>query len=92
MASLAKEVQTKYAELFPGLEQAVEWKRELVTMVNGAELNVAQTAGRRPDIRARGPGGLYLIGDTVGAPGAGGEIAAASALSCFSMLAGQGHG
>lgn len=67
--------------MFPGIMDRVEWRRSLaLKMVDGFEPRVGQTAKDRPGVRAPGVENLFLAGDTVSAPGNGGDVAFASAV------------
>jgi len=61
--------------VFPKMENAIQWKRALhLPVVDGAEVNVNQTMDKRPGFRVPGVKGLFLVGDSTAAPGAGGDI------------------
>jgi len=77
-----------YCQIFPKIEDNLEWKRELPLIVNGAELNTNQSLNRRPPIRPPEIKNLFLIGDTVAVAGAGGEMAVRSAIKCKQILGG----
>lgn len=68
-------------KMFPGILDKVEWRRVLaLKMVDGFEPRVGQTAKDRPGVMASGVENLFLAGDTVSAPGNGGDVAFASAV------------
>ncbi|MEW5947064.1 MAG: FAD-dependent oxidoreductase [bacterium] len=75
-----------YFHNFPQLQKNILWKRRMKLIVTGAELNTECSLKKRPGIEATGVKGLCLAGDTVGVPGAGGEIAARSAIECFTAI------
>lgn len=86
---LKKSFQTLYnyyCQIFPKIEDNLEWKRELPLIVNGAELNTNQSLNLRPPIRFPEIKNLFLIGDTVAVAGAGGEMAVRSAIKCKQIL------
>ena len=59
----------------PVMENAIQWKRALhLPVVDGAVVNVNQTMDKRPGFRVPGVKGLFLVGDSTAAPGAGGDI------------------
>ena len=61
--------------VFPKMENAIQWRRALhLPVVDGAEVNVSQTRDKRPGFRVPGVRGLFLVGDSTAAPGAGGDI------------------
>jgi len=77
-------------QLFPELEPAVEWRRALrLTMVDGAEVNTSQHRNRRPGYRVPGIDGLFLVGDSLKAPGAGGDIGHESVLRAYQEITGK---
>ncbi|MEW6202258.1 MAG: FAD-dependent oxidoreductase [bacterium] len=79
-------LESFYFNLFPDIERNILWDRRMKVIVNGVELSTEHSLRRRPAIAVPGIKNLYLIGDTVAAPGAGGEIAARSALECFQKI------
>ncbi len=57
------------------LSDVVEWKRvSHLRMVDGAQININQTRELRPGYKAPGVENLFLVGDSLGAPGAGGDV------------------
>jgi phytoene dehydrogenase-like protein len=75
---------------FPGLESAIEWRRPLhLKMVDGVEVNVKQHRGRRPGYRIPGIDGLFLVGDSLKAPGAGGDVGHEAVLECYREMTGR---
>jgi phytoene dehydrogenase-like protein len=75
---------------FPDIERDILWKREVaLRMVDGVQVNVNQTADRRPGTVVPGIGGLYLVGDSVAAPGAGGDVGNESVLIAFREITGK---
>ena len=76
--------------LFPGLESALEWRRALhLRMVDGVEVNVRQHRGRRPGYRVPGIDRLFLVGDSLRAGGAGGDVGHESVLECYREMTGK---
>lgn len=80
-----RELEELYMDIFPKMADRIIWKRQLSTVVNGAELNVDQTRVKRPSIETPVED-LFLVGDTTNASGVGGEIAFNSARICFNIL------
>ncbi|HUT55871.1 MAG TPA: NAD(P)/FAD-dependent oxidoreductase [bacterium] len=75
---------------FPGLEAAIEWRRALrLKMVDGVEVNVKQHRGKRPGYKIPGIDGLYLVGDSLQAAGAGGDVGHEAVLSCYREMTGR---
>jgi len=76
--------------LFPGLEQAVEWRRPMhLRMVDGVEVNVSQHRKKRPGYRVPGIENLFLVGDCLKGPGAGGDVGHESVLECYREITGR---
>lgn len=60
---------------FPSLKDAIEWRRVLyLPVVDGTEVNVDQIEKKRPSALVPGVKSLFLVGDSIAAPGAGGDI------------------
>lgn len=75
---------------FPGLEAAIEWRRALhLRMVDGVEVNVDQHRNKRPGYRVPGIEDLFLVGDSLKAPGAGGDVGHEAVLECYREMAGR---
>lgn len=75
LAAKEKELEQALFSFFPGLEQAVQWRRALhLPVVDGVEVNIDQTAPRRPAFTVPGTKNLFLVGDSTGSPGAGGDV------------------
>ena len=89
-AGAFRRLESFYFHLFPDLEKNIIWDRRMRIIVNGVELGVGYSMPMRPGIAVPGIKNLFLVGDTVAAPGAGGEIAARSALLCFTELTEHG--
>ncbi len=88
-----EEVEGALFELFPELESNIEWRRALhLTMVDGTEVNIHQTREKRPGSKVPGVEGLFLVGDSTGAPGAGGDIGHESVLGCYTAITGREAG
>ena len=75
---------------FPGLEDAIEWRRALhLRMVDGVEVNIRQHRGKRPGYRVPGVESLFLVGDSLKGPGAGGDVGHESVLECYEEITGR---
>ncbi len=90
----ARELESRLEDaikrVFPGMEQAVEWRRAMhLSMVDGVEVNVSQHRGKRPGYKVPGIEGLFLVGDSLKAPGAGGDVGHESVLECYQEVAGK---
>lgn len=73
--------------LFPGMAGAVEWRRAMhLRVVDGAQINTNQCRERRPAAGAPGVRGLYFVGDSTGAAGAGGDVGHESVLECYTAM------
>jgi phytoene dehydrogenase-like protein len=84
------EVEASLFRTFPGLEAAVEWRRAMrLRMVDGVEVNIRQHKGRRPGPLVPGVQGLYLVGDSTAADGAGGDVGQESVLVCYEAITGR---
>ncbi|HUY00171.1 MAG TPA: hypothetical protein VMV49_11490, partial [Candidatus Deferrimicrobium sp.] len=82
-----KLLEDKIFSLFPKFEDKIEWKRSLILeMVDGVELNIAQTQDKRPDVQVPNISNLFLASDSTCAEGAGGDIAFSSAKLCFDRI------
>jgi len=85
--SREEELERAIFETFPGIQEAIEWRRAIhLKMVNGAQVNVNQTRDRRPGFKASGIQGLYFVGDSTGASGAGGDIGHESVHECYKAI------
>lgn len=75
---------------FPGIDDHVLWKREVgLTMVDGTEVNIDQTESDRPGVQVPGIRNLFLAGDSVAAPGAGGDVGNESVLLAYRLITGR---
>ncbi len=71
----AAELENALFSFFPPLKDNIEWKRVLyLPMVDGTEVNVNQIESKRPSSVVPGIKNLFLVGDSISAPGAGGDI------------------
>jgi phytoene dehydrogenase-like protein len=87
---LEQALETAIFRVFPGLERAIEWRRAMhLTMVDGVEVNVKQHRLLRPGNRVPGIAGLFLVGDSLSAPGAGGDVGHESVLGCYHEMTGK---
>jgi phytoene dehydrogenase-like protein len=85
-----RELEQAVFRQFPGLEDAVEWRRAMhLTMVDGVEVNVDQHRKKRPGYRVPGVDGLFLVGDSLKGPGAGGDVGHESVLECYREITGR---
>ena len=75
---------------FPGIDDQILWKREsCLRMVDGAQINTRQTDDRRPDTAVPGFSNLFLVGDSIAAPGAGGDVGNESVLVAYRRMTGR---
>ncbi len=89
-AKMQDELEAAIFRTFKGLEEAIEWKRALsLTMVDGVEVNVSQHRGKRPGYKVPGVEGLFLVGDSLKGPGAGGDVGHESVLECYREITGR---
>ena len=71
----AEELEKALFALFPTLKDNIEWKRVLyLPVVDGTEVNINQIESKRPSAVVPGLKGLFLVGDSIAAPGAGGDV------------------
>jgi phytoene dehydrogenase-like protein len=85
-----EEMEAALFRLFPGLHNAVQWRRvQKLRMVDGTEVNVDQHRRKRPGYTVPGVGGLYLVGDSLRGPGAGGDVGHESVLECYRKITGR---
>ncbi len=90
LAKRKKELDKALLGLFPGIEKDILWKRVVaLRMVDGVQVNVDQTEDKRPGVRVPGIEGLFLVGDSVGAPGAGGDVGNESVLLAYRAMTGK---
>lgn len=75
---------------FPDIEKHIVWKRETaLRMVDGAQVNINQTEDKRPKSKVPGIENLFLVGDSIAAPGGGGDIGNESVLLTFKEMTGK---
>lgn len=87
---LESALETAIFRTFPGLESAIEWRRAVhLQMVDGVEVNVRQHREKRPGYRVPGLEGLFLVGDSLKAPGAGGDVGHEAVLECYTEMTGR---
>jgi phytoene dehydrogenase-like protein len=90
LAKRKRELDRALHGLFPGVEKDILWKRVVaLRMVDGVQVNVDQTEDSRPGVRVPGTEGLFLVGDSVGAPGAGGDVGNESVLIAYKAMTGK---
>ncbi|MDD5222883.1 MAG: NAD(P)/FAD-dependent oxidoreductase [bacterium] len=76
--------------LFPALPERIKWSRSLyLPMVDGAEVSVDQIREDRPEPIVPGVEGLFLVGDSIGGEGAGGDIGHNSVVQCYLTITGK---
>lgn len=89
-AVMEKELERALFRQWPGLEPAIEWRRSArLKMVDGVEVNIRQHRGKRPGCRPPGMQKLFLVGDSLAAAGAGGDVGHESVLECFKEMTGR---
>ena len=77
-------------QYFHKIDQHILWTRESsLKMVDGVQVNTTQTADRRPGPVVPGVKNLYLVGDSITAPGAGGDIGNESVLVTYQSITGS---
>ncbi|MFZ5867659.1 MAG: phytoene desaturase family protein [Thermodesulfobacteriota bacterium] len=70
-----EELWSAVRSFFPDIDAHIIFKRETaLNMVDGAQLSVHQTEHKRPGPSVPGVKDLYLVGDSISAPGAGGDV------------------
>ena len=70
-----EELEKNLFNFFPRLEDSIEWRRVLyLPVVDGTEVNIHQTEDKRPSSVVPGVNNLFLVGDSIAAPGAGGDV------------------
>lgn len=70
-----EELEKALFKFFPGLEDAIEWRRVLhLPVVDGTEVNINQIREKRPSSVVPGVENLFLVGDSISTPGAGGDV------------------
>ncbi len=91
VAKRKKELWAAVRRALPGVEKHLLWKRECaLAMIDGVQVNVDQTEDKRPGVRVPGLDGVFLVGDSVAAPGAGGDVGNESVLLAFREITGKG--
>ncbi len=75
---------------FPEIDKHIYFKRELaLKMVDGVQVSIEQTADKRPQTMVPGIANLFLVGDSISAPGAGGDVGNESVLIAYKELTGK---
>ena len=75
---------------FPSIDRHILWKREsCLKMIDGVQVNTEQTADRRPGPVVPGFSNLFLVGDSIAAPGAGGDVGNESVLAAYRAITGR---
>lgn len=84
------ELWSAIKKFFPDIDRHIIWKRESsLRMVDGVQVNTHQTAERRPGSRVPGFEDLFLVGDSIAAPGAGGDVGNESVLATYREMTGK---
>ncbi|MBN2160442.1 MAG: NAD(P)/FAD-dependent oxidoreductase [Spirochaetes bacterium] len=84
-----EELWTAIRKYFPDISDHILWTRvSCLRMVDGAQVNIRQTEDRRPGPSVPGIAGLYLVGDSIAAPGAGGDVGNESVLLTYRAMTG----
>jgi len=74
---------------FPDIDRHILWKREsFLKMVDGCQVNTSQTEDKRPTANVPGYSNLFLVGDSIAAPGAGGDVGNESVLAAYRAITG----
>ncbi len=82
-----KELWSAVRSFFPGIDDHIVFKRETaLTMVDGAQLSVHQTEEKRAGPMVPKVKDLYLVGDSISAPGAGGDVGNNSVIVTYRAL------
>ncbi len=64
---------------FPDIEKYIEWRRvSKLRVIDGVQVNTEQTIEARPTSEVPGIKNLFLVGDSIAAPGAGGDVGSES--------------
>ncbi len=85
-----EELWVAIKKYFPRIEDDVLWKRESVlSMVDGVQVNTAQYEKLRPGHAVPGVKNLFLVGDSLSAPGAGGDVGNESVIGAFALMTGK---
>ncbi len=75
---------------FPDIDEHIHWKREKsLKIVDGAQINIHQTEDLRPGANVPGIDQLFLVGDSIAAPGAGGDVGNESVLVTYGAITGK---
>jgi len=84
------ELWSAIRKYFPGIDDHILWKREIcLRMVDGAQINTHQTDDRRPGTAVPDISNLFLVGDSIAAPGAGGDVGNESVLVAYRRITGR---
>jgi phytoene dehydrogenase-like protein len=85
-----EELWVAIKKYFPSIEDHILWKRETsLKMIDGAQVNTNQTEHKRPGPALPGFSNLYLVGDSIAAPGAGGDVGNESVLIAYYVITGK---
>lgn len=83
---LLAKLREKVFKAFPDMEENIEFERPLFTIFDGAEVNIEQFRELRPGFKVPGIQNLYLVGDCLGAKGAGGDIGHNSVWETYNII------
>ena len=90
---LEKKIEENLRKAFPPIETAVEWKRShIVRNLDSIAIRSDQTQKDRPGYRVPQVEGLFLVGDSTGAPGAAMEMEYESVLACYDRISKEREG
>lgn len=85
-----EELWSAIRKYFPAIDDHILWKREsCLRMVDGAQVNTHQTDERRPGTAVPGVSNMFLVGDSIAAPGAGGDVGNESVLVAYRRITGR---
>jgi phytoene dehydrogenase-like protein len=88
--ALEQKLEAAIFKVFPALQDAQQWRRAMhLKVVDGVEVNVDQRRGKRPGYRVPGVEALFLVGDSLKGPGAGGDVGHESVLQCYREITGR---
>lgn len=72
---------------FPDIEKYIEWRRvSKLRVIDGVQVNTEQTKDKRPASKVPGIENLFLVGDSIAAPGAGGDVGSESIEATYKAI------
>ncbi|HON79461.1 MAG TPA: FAD-dependent oxidoreductase [Spirochaetota bacterium] len=75
---------------FPDIEKYIIFSREIILeIIDGVQISIDQTEEFRPGPVVPGIENLYLTGDTISAPGAGGDVGNEAVIRTFEAMTSQ---